>query len=154
MSFRQPGQLRPRRRQPAVPPGWTAYRRKEGGPSEQHNNCVLALLPDECDRSGTLLCVFRRSEHFLGKLRVTPAAACHSCYIEQTASPHGSLGQQTYAVMAPFSWLISDINYICRTWFLQEETASFLPITPHCAMPLKFIRAHTNSGNLFTLFPI
>lgn len=115
--------------------------------------CVSRLLD-----VGTLLCVFQRSEHFLEKLRVTPPR-CVTVVISnrpRVLSPLSSLQPRAANIRCygSLSWLISDINYICRTWFLQEEIASFLPITPHCAMPLKFIRAHMNSGNLFTLFPI
>lgn len=158
MSFRQPGQLRPRHRQPAVPPGWTAYRGKEGGPSVPSSTttvysrcfprsatgveyCAFRLLD-----VGTLLCVSQRRERFLAELRVTPPR-CVTVVLSNRprVSPPLSSRQPRAANIRCYgslSWLISDMNYICRTWFLQEGIASFLPITPHCAMPLKFIRAH------------
>lgn len=70
--------------------------KREVRPSEQHNSCVLTLLPEECNWSGILcLSAARRGNAvmsvsaelaFLSKTTCNTAAVCHSCDIEQTAS--------------------------------------------------------------------
>lgn len=70
--------------------------KREVRPCEQHNNCVLTLLPEECNwmgilclpaarRGNAVMCVSAELA-FLSKTTCNTAAVCHSCYIEQTAS--------------------------------------------------------------------